>query len=189
MLRDRSFHNHSHRNASSGSTFAACRIGIQRAKSPAPTNNALTTISVAGSLGCISNRKDLSTRDKTIASATPTSTPAAISRNPSPKINLRMSFVARPPHCESLALGVARLLTTKARRKFPPASTRFPLPKIRSAGASRNVRDASDSSRICSRHRASITNSSYRVRIQTRWRGTCDAAYNKGEDPNEGKTP
>jgi hypothetical protein len=61
----------SYRNASSGSTFAARRTGIQHASSPTPTNNAPTTINVAGSLGCTSNRKDLSTRDKTMASATP----------------------------------------------------------------------------------------------------------------------
>ena len=93
---DRSFHNHSYRNASSGSTFPARHTGIQHARSPTPRNNALTTINVAGSLGCTSNRKDLSTRDKTIASAVPMSTPPAISRNPSPKINLRMSFCCAP---------------------------------------------------------------------------------------------
>ena len=59
-------------------------------------NNDPTTMNVAGSLGCTSNRKDLSTCDKTTASTIPPSTPPAINRNPSPKISLRMSFCCAP---------------------------------------------------------------------------------------------
>src|ERR1700722_406701 len=55
-----------------------------------------TTMNVAGSLGCTSNRKDLNTCDKTTASKMPPSTPPAINRNPSPKISLRMSLCFAP---------------------------------------------------------------------------------------------
>src|SRR5271156_21028 len=46
-------------------------------------------------------------------------------------------FAARLQHSELPTPGVARPLTTKARRKFPPASTRILPPKNLSAGESR----------------------------------------------------
>src|SRR5579859_1142620 len=46
-------------------------------------------------------------------------------------------FVAPPPRCEWLTLGVASPRTMKAVRKFPPGLTRFPQLKTRSEDASR----------------------------------------------------
>src|SRR6516162_747285 len=69
---------HSYLKASSGSTLSARRTGSQQASSATPTNSAPTRASVTGSLSWTSNKNDRSTRDKTIASATPATTPPPI---------------------------------------------------------------------------------------------------------------
>src|SRR5580658_2569658 len=45
-------------------------------------------------------------------------------------------FAARPQHCGWPTLDAARPPTAKSRRRFPPASARFPAPKTPSASAS-----------------------------------------------------
>src|SRR4029077_11684071 len=49
--------------------------------------------------------------------------------NPRRRSTSECPFVAHQQHCELLTLGGARLPTAKARRKFPPESTRLPPPK------------------------------------------------------------
>src|ERR1700677_5174360 len=52
------------------------------------------------------------------------------------KLAYECPFAARPPRCVWPTLDDVRPRTAKARRRFPPASIRFPPPKTLSAGAS-----------------------------------------------------
>ena len=82
---------HSYRSASRGSTRTARRAGTQQASRATPTNKTPTPIRVSGSAGWTPKRNELKACDSATAARAPTTTPATIRRNPSPKTSFRMS--------------------------------------------------------------------------------------------------
>src|SRR5215471_9597852 len=80
--------NHSHRSATSGSTFAALRAGIQQANKTTNNNNAATAPYVHKSAGRTPNSKSSIHRVRAKAAGNPIATPTEASFKPCPTISL-----------------------------------------------------------------------------------------------------